>query len=650
MTVRTPLPAVPGETVAHVPGAFTPEARQAVYDAIALRRDVRAFRPDPVPDDVLLRILRAAHRAGSVGFMQPWDFVVVRSPGRRAEVYELFRRANERAAARFGGDRGAKYLALKLQGILDAPLSLCVTCDTRRGGPHVLGRDTIRETDVYSTCLAVQNLWLAARAEGVGIGWVSIVDNAELATLLGLPEGVVPVAFLCAGYPVEFPETPMLEATGWRGRLDLAGLVHFDGWGGEGEGDPLRALLGPSSVNPPSFLEGGGTGNRVGDSGDVDGDAGDEDGPDAGASPSPESPESRSEDVESLVFAVREPDPDGARAARVRARLDDLAKPRGSLGRVEELAVRLACIQGTDHPTAERAAVLVFAGDHGVVAEGVSAYRADVTARLCYNMVAGGGVVNALAREHGARVVVVDAGVDHDFGAATGISHRKVGRATRNLAGEDAMTRDEAARALLAGAAAVAELGEVDVLALGEVGIGNTTAAAALLALLTGAPAEEVVGAGTGIGSGALRRKTEAVRRAVARCEGREMDTLGRLASVGGFEIAALAGAVLAAAARRIPVVLDGFITGAAALAAAELAPGVVDHLVASHRSAERGHALALERLGLRPLLELELRLGEGSGAVLALPLVRAACAVLRDVRTFREAGIDEPADERGRV
>ena len=225
-------------------GEFPPEAKRAVYDAIALRRDVRNFRPDPVPDEVLLRVLEAAHRAGSVGFMQPWDFVVLRSPERRAEVYELFRRANERAAARWEGDRAARYGALKLQGILDAPLSVCVTCDTRRGGPHVLGRDTIRETDVYSTCLAVQNLWLAARAEGVGVGWVSIVDNAELAAALRLPAGVVPVAFLCVGWPVEFPESPMLEATGWRGRLELAGLVRFEDWEGDGEGDPLRGLLG----------------------------------------------------------------------------------------------------------------------------------------------------------------------------------------------------------------------------------------------------------------------------------------------------------------------------------------------------------------------------------------------------------------------
>ena len=197
---------------------FPPAARQAVYDAIALRRDVRNFRPDPVPAPVLRRILEAAHRAGSVGLMQPWDFILVRSPERKAEVYELFRRATARAAEHYADDRRAAYGALKLQGILDAPLSICVTCDTARGGPHVLGRDSIPETDRYSTCLAVQNLWLAARAEGVGVGWVSIVDNRELAETLGLPARVVPVAFLCVGYPVEWAATPMLEATGWRGR------------------------------------------------------------------------------------------------------------------------------------------------------------------------------------------------------------------------------------------------------------------------------------------------------------------------------------------------------------------------------------------------------------------------------------------------
>jgi len=593
------------------PGEFAPDAKRAVYDAIELRRDIRSFRPDPVPDDVLLRILEAAHRAGSVGFMQPWDFVVVRAAGRRERVYDLFRRANDRAAARWEGDRGARYLALKLQGVLDAPLAICVTCDTRRGGPHVLGRDSIRETDVYSTCLAVQNLWLAARAEGVGVGWVSIVDNDELAAELRLPEGVIPVAFLCVGYPVEFPPTPMLEATGWRGREELARLVHFDGWGGPGDGDPLRALLDGAAPAPP-------------------------------APPPPSAPLTVAE-LAARVPAIGD-------APEVRARLDELAKPRGSMGRIEELAARLAAIQGRSAPVAERRAVLVFAGDHGVCDEGVSAYHRGVTARLCYNMVAGGGVVNALARRFGAELRVVDVGVDHDFEDATGIDRRSVARGTRNLAHGDAMTRAEAERAILAGASAVAALAPCDVLALGEVGIGNTTSAAALLALLAGLPADEVVGRGTGVGDEALGRKTAAIARAVERCGGAELDVVGKLAAVGGFEIAALAGAVLAAAERRIPVVLDGFTTGVAAMVGIELAPAARSVLIASHSSAERAHAAVLESLGVEPLLRLGLRLGEGSGAVLALPLLDAACALLRDVRTFREAGIDEPVDPRGLV
>lgn len=212
-------------------GALSRAARRGVYQAIYGRRDVRAqFRSDPVPDDVLARVLDAAHHAPSVGFMQPWNFLVVRDRTLREHVREAFLRERARAAALYEEPRRSRFLALKLEGILEAPLNVCVTCDPTRGGPHVLGRSAVPEADVYSTCCAVQNLWLAARAEGLGVGWVSIIQPAELKTLLGIPDRIIAVAYLCMGYVSEFLEVPDLERAGWRQRLPLADLVFGDRW------------------------------------------------------------------------------------------------------------------------------------------------------------------------------------------------------------------------------------------------------------------------------------------------------------------------------------------------------------------------------------------------------------------------------------
>lgn len=202
-----------------------------VYQAIYGRRDIRQFRPEPVPDGVVRRMLDAAHHAGSVGLMQPWDFILVKSQEVRRRVFEVFQAANAKAAARYSGERRALYESLKLQGILDAPLNLAVTCDRNRRGPHVLGRDSTRDTDVYSTCCAIQNLWLAGRAEGVGVGWVSILDADTVGGILGLPEGVILVAYLCLGYPVEFRDRPLLEEVGWESRSPVRDHIFEDGWG-----------------------------------------------------------------------------------------------------------------------------------------------------------------------------------------------------------------------------------------------------------------------------------------------------------------------------------------------------------------------------------------------------------------------------------
>lgn len=211
---------------------FSDEETKGLYRAIHERRDVRSqFLPDPIPPDVLARLLSAAHHAPSVGFMQPWDFIVIDSADVRRAVLSIFEEENRKAANNYQGDRNTQYKSLKLQGILDSPVNLCITCDRSRGGTHVLGRNSIMETDLFSTCLAVQNFWLAARAEGIGVGWVSILDQDKLAGTLNLPEHVYPVAYLCLGYVSEFLDRPELEKAGWRSRLPLSDLVHGNTWG-----------------------------------------------------------------------------------------------------------------------------------------------------------------------------------------------------------------------------------------------------------------------------------------------------------------------------------------------------------------------------------------------------------------------------------
>lgn len=223
---------------------FSDADRQGLYRAIHERRDVRSqFLPDPIPDEVLARLLKAAHHAPSVGFMQPWDFIVIDSLEVKQTIKDLYLRENEKAANNYEDEQAEHYRSLKLEGIMDSPINLCITCDRSRGGPNVLGRNSILEMDLFSTCLAVQNLWLAARAEGIGVGWVSILDQDDLSAALNLPESVYPLAYLCVGYVSEFLEQPELEAKGWRSRLPLNELVHRNGWGEPLADSPLADLL-----------------------------------------------------------------------------------------------------------------------------------------------------------------------------------------------------------------------------------------------------------------------------------------------------------------------------------------------------------------------------------------------------------------------
>ena len=571
--------------------AFPDDQRAAVYRVIEERRDVRQdFLPDPVPPEVLERVLAAAHRAPSVGFSQPWDFIVITDPERRARIKSLAERSREEFAAALPAARARAFDRLKTEAILSAPVSIVVTCDPTRGSRHTLGRHAQPQTAAYSSVLAVANLWLAARAEGLGIGWVSFFSERELAAELGLPAHLEVVAYLCVGYVGSFAPEPELALAGWARRRPLSWAVHSEEYGN-------RELPGHAAV---SLLD-------------------------------------------EVVAAIGPPDAGSMAAARQRQA--QMTKPPGSLGVLEDLSVQLAGLAAAcPPPLPEPAAVAIFAADHGVHAQGVTPWPQEVTAQMVANFLAGGAVVNAFAAQAGAEVAVVDVGVAADLDQVPGLLPRKVARGTADFTVGPAMTRAEVETAIAIGVEVARDLVAAGnrCLLTGDMGIANTTASAALVCVFTGREAAEVTGRGTGVDDETLARKIEVIRRGLALHQPSAADPVGALAAVGGLEHAALAGFILAAAALRVPVILDGVIAGSAALAACALAPGAVSCLVAGHRSVEPGHSASLEHLGLRPLVDLDLRLGEGTGALLALPIVQSAVRALRDVATFDSAGVTE--------
>lgn len=327
---------------------------------------------------------------------------------------------------------------------------------------------------------------------------------------------------------------------------------------------------------------------------------------------------------------------------QAQARLDNKTKPPGSLGRLEEFARRMAAISGTCEPDLSKKVVFTFAGDHGVVEEGVSLYPKEVTSQMVFNFLAGGAGVNVLARHCGAEVRVVDVGVDYDFGDTPGMLHRKVARGTRNFTRGAAMTLEETVAALQVGI----ELADqcraegVGLVGTGEMGIGNTTPSSAIIAAISGKTVAEVTHRGTGIGNEALVNKIRVIEQGLALNKPDPRDPLDVLAKVGGLEIAAITGLVLGCAANSIPVVIDGFISTAGALIASELHPHVRDYIFAAHQSVEIGHGFMLERIGAEPILDLQFRLGEGTGAALAMTLIEAGVKVLKEMATFEQAGV----------
>ncbi|PWE06642.1 5,6-dimethylbenzimidazole synthase [Streptomyces sp. BSE7F] len=586
-----PEPAPRAEPAGPAAPGYADAEREAVLKVMRERRDIRnGFRSDPIPHEVLLRVLEAAHTAPSVGHSQPWDFVVIRSEETRRRMHELATRQREAYAKTLPKGRAKQFKELKIEAILDTPVNIVVTADPTRGGRHTLGRHTQPQMAPYSSALAVENLWLAARAEGLGVGWVSFFDEREMVRALDLPDHLEVVAYLCVGYVDEFPDEPELMQAGWSKRRPLSWVVHEETYG-------RRALPGE---DPHDLLA-------------------------------------------ETVAQIRPLDAKALGEAWERQKR--MTKPAGALGMLEIISAQLSGLsRQCPPPIPEPAAVAIFAGDHGVHAQGVTPWPQEVTAQMVANFLGGGAVCNAFAAQVGAEVCVVDVGVSSDLPATPGLLPRKIRAGTSDMTAGPAMTREEAKQAIEVGIETARDLVAAGNKALltGEMGIANTTASAALISVYTGADPAEVTGRGTGINDETLARKTDVVRRALELHQPDPSDPLGVLAAVGGFEHAAMVGLLLGGASLRTPVILDGVSAGAAALVARAIAPEVLAACIAGHRSAEPGHVAALNKLGLRPLVDLDLRLGEGTGALLALPLVQSTARAMHEVATFDSAGVTE--------
>ena len=539
--------------------AFGSPQRDALYAIMASRRDIRRFRPDRIDPGTLRRILEAAHAAPSVGHSQPWRFVVVTEPGTRERAALMADRERHRQASGLEEDAERQMLDLQLDGIREAPVGLVVCCDRRAHAAGVLGRATYVDADLWSCACSIENLWLAARAEGLGVGWVTLFRPEELASLLNLPDGVETLGWLCIGWPDERPPEPGLERAGWSQRQPLDEVVILERWPSDG----------------------------------------------------PEAPASK----------LRAPEPAAVVAARDDAHR--LLTPPGSLGVLDRALERLDALGiGGDEPVQ----AVIAAADHPAGKRGISTFAPAVTREIMEATISGVYLGATTARAVGAEVLIIDAGVDGP--PVPGATPLRPCDRRGDLATSDALSTADVDR-LLGGGRQLGRGFVRRIVVLGEIGIGNTTVAAALAAGQLGLAAPEVVGLGAGGDAGTLQRKRSTIEAALSRARGEQdhrlSDPLVAMAALGGPEIAVLAGIVLGAVEGGSLVVLDGLATSVAAATAVRMEPAVAFHLVAGQRSRERAHHLVLVDLGLEPLLDLRLRAGEGIGALLAAQMLVTA-------------------------
>lgn len=567
-----PIPRI-GDTTSSATRAAAPtgwslgdQVQQGLDTAIDTRRDIRRYRHDDVPKELVNTVLWAGHRAPSVGHSQPWRFIVVRDADIRDRAAVMADRERLRQAELLTPDRRAHLLDLQLEGIREAPVGIVVACDRRAPASGVLGRNTFTDADMWSCACAVENMWLTARAHGLGMGWVTLFQPEELAELLHLPNDVETLGWLCLGWPDERPPAPGLERRGWSRRVPLSDVTLADRWPAD--------------------------------------------------SAQPEAP------VSALRQTLHSPNRYQVVAAHDDA--DQLLTPPGSLGLLDQTLDRVEAAGGTEIT----GGTLVLVGaDHPVAHLDVTAFEASVTHDVMAASVAGTGLGVSTATAAGLSHLVVDAGVAQPVQGARSV---RIRGERGDLRHADAMTPVQVEALLRDGQALGAEASHDGLVCLGEVGVGNTTIATALACAMTGLGPDEAVGLGAGSDTAMVERKAEIIKAALTRTHTDPNDPERLLAALGGPEFAVLAGVCLGAAEAGSPVVLDGLATSVAALIATKFSPGLHGWLVASQASREQVHQIVLAELGLEALMELRMRAGEGVGACFGAQMILTGLQVRR--------------------
>lgn len=552
-------------------------------EIIRSRRDTRHFTKDAVPDQVIQRALEAGHCAPSVGLTEATRYYLVKSATVKKAVKQLFLDYDHKAAEQTDDAlQKAQYKALKLEAIEEAPLGLVICYDRSVLNHFTIGTVGSNEAVKYSAVCAAQNIWLSLTEQGYSMGWVSILNYQQFKQLLGLPENIEPLGYFCVGKPAtNYDNQPMLQQLQWKQKSQFP---------------VVEDIL---NVNPISSTA-------------------------------------------SLVAKEAVAEDSHVYAELLQYKIDNKTKPLGSLGRLETLAKQIGEVFKSLEPKISNPHIVVFAADHGIANHGVSAYPQDVTRQMVTNFLEGGAAINVFCKQHSIALKFVDAGVNYDFPPNAALISSKIAKGTQSFLHSAAMSEAELDLCFAKGREIVNSVfnASCNCIGFGEMGIGNTSTASVLMSILLDLPIDDCVGKGTGLEGDQLIQKGKILRTALENYKG-PVDLHAKLAYFGGFEIMQIAGGMLQAKEHNMLILVDGFICTVAFLVAYRLNPTVRDNAVFCHASAEQGHQLILDQLQVEPILQLGLRLGEGTACALGFPLIQSALCFLNEMASFESAGVD---------